>query len=82
MAMISALWTRRSISETTQAALGMTCDLSENGRLVVTITADFSTRSADRPNARGMSIDAEDNLYLTEVEHRAVGIIPARDRTY
>ncbi len=39
-------------------------------------------RYADRPNARGMSIDAEDNLYLTEVEHRAVGIIPARDRTY
>jgi sugar lactone lactonase YvrE len=39
-------------------------------------------RYAERPNAGGMSIDAEDNLYLTEVEHRAVGVIPARDRTY
>jgi len=38
-------------------------------------------RYTDRPNARGMSIDAEDNLYLTEVDHRAVDIISARDRT-
>lgn len=37
---------------------------------------------AARPNGGGMSIDAADNLYLTEVEGRAVGVIPAADRTY
>ena len=35
MAMISALWTRRSTSETTQAALGNTSCHSAKGRLVV-----------------------------------------------
>ena len=39
-------------------------------------------RYADRPNAGGLSIDAEDNLYLTEVGARAVGVIPKQDRTY
>lgn len=39
-------------------------------------------RYAGRPNAGGMSIDAANNLYLTEVEHRTVGVIPAHDRKY
>ena len=29
-----------------------------------------------------MSIDADDNLYLTEVEARAVGVIPVHDWSY
>lgn len=39
-------------------------------------------RYAERPNGGGMSIDAADNLYLTEVGGRAVGIVPASDRRY
>ncbi|RYC32768.1 hypothetical protein D3273_06700 [Lichenibacterium minor] len=39
-------------------------------------------RYAARPNAGGMMMDADDNLYLTEIEHRAVGVIPAADRCY
>ena len=39
-------------------------------------------RYAARPNAGGMLMDADDNLYLTEIEHRAVGVIPAADRCY
>lgn len=37
---------------------------------------------AGRPNAGGMWIDAADNIYLVEIEARAVGVIPASDRTY
>ena len=47
--------------------------------------ADLSKRVeryAARPNAGGMWMDAADNLYLTEIEHRAVGVIPAADRCY
>jgi hypothetical protein len=36
----------RSISALHSRALGMTCVHSENGRLVVTMTAAFSARSA------------------------------------
>ena len=39
-------------------------------------------RYAARPNAGGMLMDADGNLYLTEIEHRAVGVIPAADRCY
>ena len=37
---------------------------------------------ADKPNNGGMSIDAQGNLYLTEVGERAIGIIPADTRQY
>lgn len=39
-------------------------------------------RYAARPNAGGMLMDADDNLYLTEIEHRAVGVIAPADRCY
>lgn len=39
-------------------------------------------RYAAKPNSGGMSLDAEGNLYLTEVENRAIGVIPVGDRTY
>ena len=39
-------------------------------------------RYAHKPNNGGLSIDNEGNLYLTEVEHRAVGVIGAGDRRY
>ena len=39
-------------------------------------------RYAARPNAGGMLMDADDDLYLTEIEHRAVGVIPPGDRCY
>ncbi len=39
-------------------------------------------RYADKPISGGMSIDAEGNLYLTEVEARAVGVVPAKGRAY
>jgi sugar lactone lactonase YvrE len=37
---------------------------------------------SDKPFAGGMTIDAQGNLYLTEVGERAVGIIPADTRRY
>ena len=37
---------------------------------------------ADRPNAGGLWIDAHDDIYLVEIEHRAVGVIRAADRRY
>ncbi|MES2610153.1 MAG: L-dopachrome tautomerase-related protein [Pseudomonadota bacterium] len=37
---------------------------------------------ADKPFNGGLSIDARDNLYLTEVGERAVGIIPPGTRKY
>jgi sugar lactone lactonase YvrE len=39
-------------------------------------------RYARKPNNGGLAIDNEGNLYLTEIEHRAVGVISARDRSY
>jgi sugar lactone lactonase YvrE len=39
-------------------------------------------RHADKPNNGGLSIDTEGNLYLTEVETKAVGVIPASTRQY
>lgn len=39
-------------------------------------------RYASKPNNGGLSIDNEGNLYLTEIENRAVGVIPASDRKY
>lgn len=39
-------------------------------------------RHASRPVAGGIAIDAEDNVYLTEVGARAIGVIPARTRAY
>ena len=39
-------------------------------------------RYAAKPNNGGLSIDANGNLYLTEVETKAVGIISANDRQY
>lgn len=39
-------------------------------------------RYATKPNNGGISIDRDGNLYLTEVEARAVGIIPADTRQY
>jgi sugar lactone lactonase YvrE len=39
-------------------------------------------RYAGKPNTGGISIDAEGNVYLTEVESRAIGVIPAKERTY
>ncbi|MGL4896657.1 MAG: L-dopachrome tautomerase-related protein, partial [Shewanella sp.] len=37
---------------------------------------------ANKPNNGGLSIDSADNLYLTEVGERAIGIIPAMGRQY
>ena len=37
---------------------------------------------ADKPNNGGLSMDQAGNLYLTEVEVNAVGIIPADTRVY
>ncbi|MFB2662079.1 L-dopachrome tautomerase-related protein [Shewanella mangrovisoli] len=37
---------------------------------------------ADKPNNGGLSIDTANNLYLTEVGERAIGIIPANTRQY
>ena len=37
---------------------------------------------ADKPFNGGLSIDAKNNLYLTEVGERAIGIIPADTRKY
>ena len=37
---------------------------------------------ADKPFNGGLSIDAADNLYMTEVGERAVGVIPADTRKY
>lgn len=37
---------------------------------------------AARPVAGGITIDAEDNVYLTEVGSYAIGVIPARTRAY
>lgn len=39
-------------------------------------------RYAAKPNNGGFSLDARGNLYLTEVEARAVGVIPAEGRQY
>jgi sugar lactone lactonase YvrE len=39
-------------------------------------------RYATKPNNGGLSIDADGNLYLTEVETKAVGVISANDRQY
>lgn len=39
-------------------------------------------RYADKPNNGGLSMDQAGNLYLTEVETNAVGIIPADTREY
>lgn len=39
-------------------------------------------RYADKPNNGGLSIDQAGNLYLTEVETNAVGIIPTDTRKY
>lgn len=43
---------------------------------------DRVERYADKPNNGGLSIDEAGNLYLTEVETNAVGIIPADTRRY
>lgn len=37
---------------------------------------------ANKPNNGGLSIDSADNLYLTEVGERAIGIIPSMGRQY
>ena len=37
---------------------------------------------ADKPNNGGLTIDARNNLYLTEVGERAIGIIPADTQKY
>lgn len=58
-----------------------TADLLD-GTLGATDLAGRVERYADRPNAGGIAIDSEDNLYLTEVGAHAVGVIPARDRQY
>lgn len=39
-------------------------------------------RYAAKPNNGGLSIDTRGNLYLTEVETKAVGVIPADSRQY
>lgn len=39
-------------------------------------------RYAEKPNNGGLSIDADDNLYLTIVGGRKVGVIPADTREY
>lgn len=39
-------------------------------------------RYAERPNVGGIKADEAGNLYLTEVESRAIGVIPAGDRGY
>lgn len=43
---------------------------------------DKVERYADKPNNGGLSMDQAGNLYLTEVETNAVGIIPADTREY
>lgn len=43
---------------------------------------DRVERYAKKPNNGGLSIDRAGNLYLTEVESKAVGVIPAADKTY
>lgn len=37
---------------------------------------------ADKPNNGGLSIDSRNNLYLTEVGERAIGVIPPDTRQY
>ncbi len=39
-------------------------------------------RYADRPVGGGIAIDGADNLYVTEVGARAIGVIPAEGRRY
>lgn len=39
-------------------------------------------RYADRPNAGGYLMDRAGNLYLTEIEHRAIGVIDPQTRRY
>ena len=52
MAMISALWTRRSTRATTQEALGKASPHSENGRLVVMMVDRFRLRPETMLNSR------------------------------
>ena len=52
MAMISALWTRRSTRATTQEALGKASPHSENGRLVVMMVDRFRLRLETMLNSR------------------------------
>ena len=52
MAMISALWTRRSTRETTQAALGKTSRHLANGRLAVTSVLFYSYRRLMSSNSK------------------------------
>lgn len=58
----------------TRDLLDTSLDASALGRRV--------QRYARKPNNGGLSIDAAGNLYLTEVERRAVGVIGADDRHY
>lgn len=44
--------------------------------------AEKVQRYAEKPNNGGLSIDADDNLYLTIVGGRKVGVIPADTREY
>ncbi|MBE7218923.1 MAG: hypothetical protein INR64_10675 [Caulobacteraceae bacterium] len=55
-------------------------DLADRAR-----SADLSSRVeryAERPNAGGMWMDGADDLYLVEIEARAVGVIASSDRRY
>lgn len=53
-----------------------------NEALTEAETGSRVERYAAKPNNGGLSIDGDGNLYLTEVETKAVGIIPAKDRQY
>jgi len=56
-------------------------DLLNDGLSAAELGAKVETYS-DKPFNGGLSIDANDNLYLTEVGGRAIGIIPAKTRQY
>ena len=58
MVMMCAWSVSRSISALHSRGLGMTCDHSENGRLVVTMTAAFSARSAITWNINSHAVSA------------------------
>ncbi|MGE7472943.1 L-dopachrome tautomerase-related protein [Bosea sp. NPDC003192] len=53
-----------------------------NERLGETELGAKVERYAAKPNNGGFSLDAKGNLYLTEVEAKAVGVIPADGRQY
>ena len=79
MAMISALWTRRSTRATTQEVLGKASPHSENGRLVVMMPAGHDQgrlTAASEDELAGATGPAQCGARQQEI-YRALGIDPA-----